>query len=165
MGEVVSPNLRYTCREFWHEVNWKVVSPDSTVGIYIQYIYITKIVVLVSEPVRGRSRATELPCLLLFYRFLSMFYWFLITNLYLPHRRSMNRSRPHRDRLSANSQCPPPRPFHHTHWSRLACFYGYPATRRCSWRRRGRLSASYGSSWALPMTVKEVWSLTTAISH
>ena len=30
--------------------------------IYI-YIYITKIVVLVSEPVRGRSRATELPCL------------------------------------------------------------------------------------------------------
>ena len=25
-------------------------------------IYITKIVVLVSEPVRGRSRATELPC-------------------------------------------------------------------------------------------------------
>ena len=40
-----------------------MVSPDSrlgTVGIYIQYI--TKIVVLVSEPVRGRSRATELPC-------------------------------------------------------------------------------------------------------
>ena len=33
-----------------------------TVGIYIQYIYITKIVVLVFEPVRGRSRATELPC-------------------------------------------------------------------------------------------------------
>ena len=31
-------------------------------GIYIQYIYITKIVVFVSEPVRGRSRATELPC-------------------------------------------------------------------------------------------------------
>ena len=65
MGEVVSPNRRYTCREFEHEVNWKVVSPDSrlgTVGIYIQYIYITKIVVLVSEPVRGRSRATELPC-------------------------------------------------------------------------------------------------------
>ena len=60
--EVVSPNRRYTCREFLHEVNWKVVSPDSTVGIYIQYIYITKIVVLVSEPVRGRSRATELPC-------------------------------------------------------------------------------------------------------
>ena len=32
-------------------------------GIYIQYIYITKIVVLVSEPVRGRSWAPELPCL------------------------------------------------------------------------------------------------------
>ena len=62
--EVVSPNRRYTCREFLHEVNWKVVSPDSTVGIYIQYIYmyITKIVVLVSEPVRVRSRATALPC-------------------------------------------------------------------------------------------------------
>ena len=28
----------------------------------ISNIYITKIVVLVSEPVRGRSRATELPC-------------------------------------------------------------------------------------------------------
>ena len=26
--EVVSPNRRYTCREFWHEVNWKVVSTD-----------------------------------------------------------------------------------------------------------------------------------------
>ena len=38
---------------------------DRTVGIYIQYIYITKIVVLVSEPVRGRSRVTELPCLLI----------------------------------------------------------------------------------------------------
>ena len=61
---MVSPNRRYTCREFLHEVNWKVVSPDSTVGIYIQYIYITKIVVLVSEPVRGRSRANELPCFL-----------------------------------------------------------------------------------------------------
>ena len=36
---MVSPNRRYTCREFLHEVNWKVVSPDSTVGIYIQYIY------------------------------------------------------------------------------------------------------------------------------
>ena len=47
-----------------------MVSPDSrlgTVGIYIQYIYITKIVVLVSEPVRGRSRATELPCYNLVY--------------------------------------------------------------------------------------------------
>ena len=47
-----------------------MVSPDSrlgTVGIYIQYIYITKIVVLVSEPVRGRSRATEL-----------ISYWWLI---------------------------------------------------------------------------------------
>ena len=29
-------------------------------------IYITKIVVLVSEPVRGRSRVTEVPCLSLF---------------------------------------------------------------------------------------------------
>ena len=32
-------------------------------------IYITKIVVLVSEPVRGRSRVTELPC---FYENLSL---------------------------------------------------------------------------------------------
>ena len=31
-------------------------------GIYIQYIK-QKIVVLASEPVGGRSRATELPCL------------------------------------------------------------------------------------------------------
>ena len=36
---MVCPNRIYTCREFLHEVNWKVVSPDSTVGIYIQYIY------------------------------------------------------------------------------------------------------------------------------
>ena len=35
-------------------------------GIYIQYIYRkTTIVVLASEPVGGRSRATELPCLAL----------------------------------------------------------------------------------------------------
>ena len=27
--EVVSPNRTYTCREFEHEVNWKVDSPDS----------------------------------------------------------------------------------------------------------------------------------------
>ena len=33
----------------------------------ISNIYITKIVVLVSEPVRGRSRATELPCYTWFY--------------------------------------------------------------------------------------------------
>ena len=44
---------------------WKVVSPDSrwdSGNLYPIYIYITKSVVLVSEPVRGRSRATELPC-------------------------------------------------------------------------------------------------------
>ena len=38
----------------------QIVDRDS--GNYIQYIDITKIVVLVSEPVCGRSRATELPC-------------------------------------------------------------------------------------------------------
>ena len=32
----------------------------------ISNIYITKIVVLVSEPVRGRPRVTELPCYPLF---------------------------------------------------------------------------------------------------
>ena len=58
---MVSPNSRYTCREFLHEVNWKVVSPDVQ-WESISNIYITTIVVLVSEPVRGRSRATELPC-------------------------------------------------------------------------------------------------------
>ena len=38
--------------------------PDSRSGQWesISNIYITKIVVLVSEPVRGRSRVTELPC-------------------------------------------------------------------------------------------------------
>ena len=36
----------------------------------ISNIYITKIVVLVSEPVRGRSWATELPC---FYGYVYMF--------------------------------------------------------------------------------------------
>ena len=46
--------------------NWKVVSPDSRWGQWESipniHVYITKFVVLVSEPVRGRSRATELPC-------------------------------------------------------------------------------------------------------
>ena len=37
-------------------------------GIYIQYIYRkTTIVVLASEPVGGRSRATELPCFIYLY--------------------------------------------------------------------------------------------------
>ena len=43
MGEVVSPNRRYTCREFEHEVNWKVVSPDivdrDSGYLYPIYIY------------------------------------------------------------------------------------------------------------------------------
>ena len=39
----------------------QIVDRDSG-NLYPKYIYITKIVVLVSEPVRGRSRATELPC-------------------------------------------------------------------------------------------------------
>ena len=38
----------------------------------ISNIYITKIVVLVSEPVRGRSRATELPCFPYFPYFFNM---------------------------------------------------------------------------------------------
>ena len=41
----------------------QIVDRDSG-NLYPIYIYITKIVVLVSEPVRGRSRATELPCLM-----------------------------------------------------------------------------------------------------
>ena len=40
----------------------QIVDMDSG-NLYPIYIYITKIVVLVFEPVRGRSRATELPCL------------------------------------------------------------------------------------------------------
>ena len=39
----------------------QIVNRDSG-NLYPIYIYITKIVVLVSEPVRGRSRVTELPC-------------------------------------------------------------------------------------------------------
>ena len=35
-------------------------------GIYIQYIYIQKSVVLASESVGGRSQVTELPCFILF---------------------------------------------------------------------------------------------------
>ena len=42
----------------------QIVDRDSG-NLYPIDIYITKIVVLVSEPVRGRSRATELPyCIL-----------------------------------------------------------------------------------------------------
>ena len=40
----------------------QIVDRDSG-NLYPIYIYKTKIVVLVSEPVGGRSRATELPCL------------------------------------------------------------------------------------------------------
>ena len=51
--------MKLTGRWFPQIVQWESISN----------IYITKIVVLVSEPVRGRSRATELPCLkyVLFY--------------------------------------------------------------------------------------------------
>ena len=69
-GEVVSPNRRYTCRNLNMKLTgrWfpQIVDRDSG-NLYPIYIYITKIVVLVSEPVRGRSRATELPCYLLFF--------------------------------------------------------------------------------------------------
>ena len=44
--------MKLTGRWFPQVVQWESISN----------IYITKIVVLVSEPVRGRSRATELPC-------------------------------------------------------------------------------------------------------
>ena len=47
------------------EVKWKVVFPHSRQWWEsISNIYITKIVVLASEAVGGRSRATELPCLI-----------------------------------------------------------------------------------------------------
>ena len=39
----------------------QIVDGDSG-NLYPIYIYKTKIVVLASEPVGGRSRATELPC-------------------------------------------------------------------------------------------------------
>ena len=42
----------------------QIVDGDSR-DLYPIYIYIQKIVVLASEPVGGRSRATELPCFLL----------------------------------------------------------------------------------------------------
>ena len=44
----------------------QIVNRDSG-NLYPIYIYIAKIVVLVSEPVRGRSRATELPCFYLIF--------------------------------------------------------------------------------------------------
>ena len=47
--------MKLTGRWFPQIVQWESISN----------IYITKIVVLVSEPVRGRSRAIELPCLYL----------------------------------------------------------------------------------------------------
>ena len=89
--EVVSPNSRYrefyheigNIEKFpftyWLNGRWFLQIIDIHVGNFymkltgrwfpqivqwesISNIYITKIVVLVSEPVRGRSRATELPC-------------------------------------------------------------------------------------------------------
>ena len=49
----------------------------------ISNIYITKIVVLVSEPVYGRSRATELPCFTLgpIYEKLVIIFFSLVINL------------------------------------------------------------------------------------
>ena len=47
-------NMMLTGRWFSQIVDYK--------GQWESIQYITKIVVLVSEPVRGRSRATELPC-------------------------------------------------------------------------------------------------------
>ena len=41
-------------------------------GIYVQYIN-NKNVVLASEPVGGRSRETELPCFVLFYRTITIY--------------------------------------------------------------------------------------------
>ena len=49
--------MKLTGRWFPQIVQWESISN----------IYTTKIVVLASEPVRGRSRATELPCYLLFF--------------------------------------------------------------------------------------------------
>ena len=51
-------NMKLTGRWFPQIVD---MDSGNLYPIYI-YIYITKIVVLVFEPVRGRSRATELPC-------------------------------------------------------------------------------------------------------
>ena len=42
----------------------QIVDGDSG-NLYPIYIYETKIVVLASEPVGGRSRVTELPCFIL----------------------------------------------------------------------------------------------------
>ena len=65
--------LQMVDRDFQHEVNWKVVSPDSredSGNLYPIYHPFPCSdfwsqawgVVLASEPVGGRSRATELPC-------------------------------------------------------------------------------------------------------
>ena len=61
--EEVSPNSRYI-GNFIMKLSgrWFPQIVDiGTVGIYIQYIYKTN-VVLASELVGGRSRVTELPC-------------------------------------------------------------------------------------------------------
>ena len=52
--ETPPPSIRPSRFVYWLNGRWflQIVDRDS----------ITKIVVLVSEPVRGRSRATELPC-------------------------------------------------------------------------------------------------------
>ena len=63
--EVVSPNVDIHVGNFNMKLTgrWfpQIVDRDSG-NLYPIYIY-KKIVVLASEPVGGRSRATELPCL------------------------------------------------------------------------------------------------------
>ena len=104
--EVVSPNSRYRefyheignigkfPFTYWLNGRWFLQIIDIHVGNFymkltgrwfpqivqwesISNIYITQIVVLVSEPVRGRSRATELPCYIL------CFYCMEIENKYI----------------------------------------------------------------------------------
>ena len=54
--------MKLTGRWFPQIVQWESISN----------IYITKIVVLVSEPVRGRSRATELPCYYIHFKYVNI---------------------------------------------------------------------------------------------
>ena len=53
---------------YWLNGRWFLQLVDGDSGnLYPIYIYIKQIVVLASEPVGGRSRATELPCLVCFH--------------------------------------------------------------------------------------------------
>ena len=104
-------------------------------GIYIQYIYNKKLCWLVSEPVRGRSRATELPC---FFRFKTPGTLCLSGNLF-----SVTKKLPH---PPPPTHTPPPSP-QNTHLNDPRAIINIPTVAvRDTWTTTTNISNKYTMS-------------------